>query len=87
MPEYLRPVPRGVPERVYRVFLRLYPRAIRDAWGDAMVEFFRDRLDEARRHRGAPGVFAAMGSAYADACLEGLRARLDLCLLYTSRCV
>ena len=78
MPEYLRPVPRGVPERVYRVFLRLYPRAIRDAWGDAMVEFFRDRLDEARRHRGAPGVFAAMGSAYADACLEGLRARLDL---------
>lgn len=78
MPEYSRTTPRGVPERVYRVLLRAYPRAIRDAYGDAMLEFFRDRLHEARRHHGWLGAVVAAGSAFADVCVEGARARSDL---------
>ncbi len=78
MPEYRRTAPRSLRERVYRALLRVYPRAVRNAYGDAMFEFFRDRLDEARRHHGRIGVLAALGSALTDICVEGLRARLDL---------
>jgi hypothetical protein len=34
---------------VYRALLRLYPRDFRDEFGDAMVEFFRDRVAGIRR--------------------------------------
>jgi len=49
VPEYVRTVPRTHSERVYRALLRLYPRDFRDEFGDAMVEFFRDRVAGMRR--------------------------------------
>ena len=48
MPEYPRTTARTWSERVYRALLRLYPRALRDEFGDAMNEFFRDRMARAR---------------------------------------
>src|ERR1043165_9058356 len=36
----LRPMPG---ERLYRVLLRFYPREFRRRYGEAMVEFYRDR--------------------------------------------
>ena len=49
VPEYLRTRPRTRAEWVYRTLLRVYPREFRDEFGDAMVEFFRDRSATARR--------------------------------------
>ncbi len=48
MPEYLRTRPRTRGEWVYRALLRVYPREFREEFGDAMVEFFRDRNAAAR---------------------------------------
>ncbi len=58
MTEYARTRPRGVAERAYRLLLALYPAAFRDELGDAMVEFFRDRLRHARARHGLRGVLA-----------------------------
>ena len=51
MPEYPRTAARTWSERVYRALLYLYPRALRDEFGDAMTEFFRDRMARARLER------------------------------------
>jgi putative ABC transport system permease protein len=48
VPEYRRTTARTWSERVYRALLHLYPRALRDEFGDAMTEFFRDRMAHAR---------------------------------------
>ena len=48
MTEFVRTKPRGMQERVYRVLLHLYPRDFRQEFGDAMTEFFHDRLARAR---------------------------------------
>lgn len=48
MTEFPRTRARDISERVYRAVLRLHARAFRDEFGDAMVEFFRDRLAAAR---------------------------------------
>ena len=50
MPEYERTRTRGMAERIYRALLHLYPRAFRDEFGDAMIEFYRDRLAGASGH-------------------------------------
>jgi putative ABC transport system permease protein len=47
--EYRRTKPRGWSERIYRALLHAYPRDFRDEFGDAMVEFHRDRLSALRR--------------------------------------
>ncbi|HJU74035.1 MAG TPA: ABC transporter permease [Gemmatimonadaceae bacterium] len=44
MSDFQRSRPRGIQEHVYRALLHLYPRDFREEFGDAMVEFFRDRL-------------------------------------------
>ena len=44
MTEYRRTKPRGPSERLYRLLLRAYPRDFRDEFGDAMIEFHRDRV-------------------------------------------
>jgi putative ABC transport system permease protein len=49
VPEYVRTKPRTRAEWVYRGLLCVYPREFRDEFGDAMVEFFRDRNATARR--------------------------------------
>ena len=48
MPEYRRTRPRTRGEWIYRALLHVYPREFRDEFGDAMVEFFRDRHTVAR---------------------------------------
>jgi putative ABC transport system permease protein len=47
--EYPRTKPRGLSERIYRVLLLAYPKDFRDEFGDAMVEFHRDRLKQVLR--------------------------------------
>jgi len=47
VPEYVRATPRTRGEWVYRALLHVYPRDFRDEYGDAMVEFFRDRSSAA----------------------------------------
>jgi len=42
--EYRRTKPRDRSERLYRALLHAYPKDFRDEFGDAMVEFHRDRL-------------------------------------------
>ena len=44
MTEYRRTKPSGRSEWLYRALLHVYPRDFRDEFGDAMVEFHRDRL-------------------------------------------
>ncbi len=77
MPEYQRTKPRDWHERFYRALLRLYPAGFRDEYGDAMVEFFRDRLAEMRSRHGAAGVAATWGNVLTDALREAPLARAD----------
>jgi predicted permease len=73
MPEYRRHRPRAWPERGYRLLLRLYPREFRDEFGDAMAEFFADRLTRAgRRAR-----ITVCARALADVIRHAPAARLD----------
>src|SRR5688572_20465346 len=77
MAEYPRTKPRNVSERVYRALLRAYPRNFRDEFGDAMVEFHRDRLAHARLESpllGAPRVWLHVA---ADLLRNALPARVD----------
>ncbi|HEX7123911.1 MAG TPA: ABC transporter permease, partial [Gemmatimonadaceae bacterium] len=77
MTEYLRTRPRGLSERVYRVLLRAYPRDFRDEFGDAMVEFHRDRLAHARRTAGVPGVARVWARVVTDLLRNALPARAE----------
>jgi putative ABC transport system permease protein len=76
MPEYHRTTPRTASERVYRALLRVYPRDFRDEFGDAMVEFHRDRLAHARRE-GTLGVARVWARVLADVARNAVPARLD----------
>lgn len=61
MTEYSRHTARGTGERAYRVLLRAYPADFRREFGDAMAEFFHDRLARAhaeRRRFATPAVWA-----------------------------
>ena len=77
MTEYLRTKPRGPSERVYRALLYAYPRAFRDEFGDAMVEFHRDRLAHARRERGLAGMAHVWAHVAADLLRNALPARAE----------
>ncbi len=77
MPEYERLRPRDAHERAFRALLLLYPRAFRDACGDAMVEFFRDRLADERAAHGALGALAIWGRAITDTLYHAPLTRLD----------
>ncbi len=77
MPEYERLRPRGGHERAFRALLLLYPREFRDDFGDAMVEFFRDRLADERAAHGALGVLAIWGRALGDTLHHAPLARMD----------
>jgi hypothetical protein len=60
-------------ERVYRVLLHLYPRAFRDEFGDAMIEFYRDRL---ARTKGRDRALAGL-HAMSDLARNAIPARID----------
>ena len=77
MPEYQRLRPRDGHERAFRALLLLYPRAFRDDFGDAMVEFFRDRLSDERAVHGALGTLAIWGRAITDTLHHAPLERLD----------
>ncbi|MEP7383642.1 MAG: ABC transporter permease [Gemmatimonadota bacterium] len=77
MPEYERLRPRDRHEWAFRHLLRLYPHAFREEFGDAMVEFFRDRLADVRGARGPIGSVAIWGSVIMDTMLHASLARLD----------
>jgi putative ABC transport system permease protein len=64
-------------ERIFRMLLRLYPQPLREEFGDAMVEFFRDRIADARRSHGSLGVLEAWGATVADALRAAPLARFD----------
>ena len=76
MPEYVRTPPRGVAERVHRALMRVYPRDFREEFGDAMSEFFHDRLTRARQ-RGRLAVAAVYWRAMSDVIRNALPARVD----------
>lgn len=60
MSEYRRPRARDGHERLFRALLVLFPRAFRAEFGDAMLEFFRDRLRDARAaHHGVATAWVA----------------------------
>ncbi|MEX2179564.1 MAG: ABC transporter permease [Gemmatimonadaceae bacterium] len=77
MTEYRRAKPRTVAERVYRALLRAYPRDFRDEFGDAMLEFHRDRLADARRAGSWPAVARIWARVIADLATNALPARVD----------
>jgi putative ABC transport system permease protein len=73
VPEYERTRPRSFAERLYRSALRLYPRAFRDEFGDAMIEFFRDRISQSA----GSGRFIAGLRAAGDVVRNAIPARVD----------
>ena len=77
MTEYRRTKPRGPSERVYRALLYAYPRNFREEFGDAMVEFHRDRLAHARREAGLSGIARVWGHVAADLLRNALPARVE----------
>ena len=77
MTEYQRTRPRDLSERLYRLLLYAYPRDFRDEFGDAMVEFHRDRLAHARREAGTRGTTRVWGHVVADLLRNGLPARVE----------
>ena len=76
MPEYARTTPRTPGERIYRALLRVYPREFRDEFGDAMVEFFRDR-STAARGAGALAALHLWSRVALDLLRNALPARVD----------
>lgn len=56
MSEYKRAQARDFHERAFRALLRLLPPSFNEEFGDAMLEFFRDRMHDARANHGANGV-------------------------------
>ncbi|HJQ18996.1 MAG TPA: ABC transporter permease [Gemmatimonadaceae bacterium] len=77
MAEYLRTKPRGYSERVYRALLHAYPRGFRDEFGDAMIEFHRDRLAQARLESPVLGIARVWLNVAADLLRNALPARID----------
>lgn len=73
MPEYERTRPRSLAEHLYRALLRLYPRAFRDEFGDAMIEFYRDRIAQSS----GSDPFLTGLSAAADLVRNAIPARVD----------
>ena len=77
MSDYRRTKPRNASERIYRALLHAYPRDFRDEFGDAMVEFHRDRLAHARRESSRLGTARVWLHVSADLLRNALPARID----------
>ena len=79
MTEYRRTKPRDLSERMYRVLLHAYPRAFRDEFGDAMIEFHRDRLSAlgSRRFTRIVGTAHIWTHVVIDLLRNALPARID----------
>lgn len=77
MTEYRRSRPRDWHERAYRLLLHAYPGSFRQEFGDAMLEFFRDRLSNSRESFGRLGVAEVWSAALLDVMREATLAWLD----------
>ena len=77
MTEYWRTKPRNFSERLYRLLLYAYPRSFRDEFGDAMIEFHRDRLAHARREAGLPRMAGVWAQVVTDLLRNALPARVE----------
>ncbi|HEV8364122.1 MAG TPA: ABC transporter permease, partial [Gemmatimonadaceae bacterium] len=77
MTEFVRTRPRGIQERIYRALLRLYPRDFRQEFGDAMTEFFHDRLARARATHPVAAPLLLWPPVLLDFARNALPARLD----------
>lgn len=77
MTEYRRTATRSVCERVYRAMLRLYPAQFRAELGDAMLEFFRDRLADPALAGNWRARFRIRVAAFADVAASLVPAHLD----------
>ena len=77
MSEYPRTKPRDISERLYRVLLHAYPRDFREEFGDAMVEFHRDRLADARSASPLLGAARVWAHVTADLLRNAIPARID----------
>jgi predicted permease len=75
--DYRRPKPRNLSERLYRALLHVYPRDFRDEFGDAMMEFHRDRLAHARREAALLGTARVWVHVAADLLRNALPARVE----------
>jgi hypothetical protein len=62
---------------VYRALLRVYPRDFRDEFGDAMLDFHRDRLSHARREGASLGVARVWTRVITDLARNAVPARVD----------
>lgn len=58
-----RPGQQTLAERVYALWLHLYPRAHREAYGALMLQIFRDICRDARATRGRIGMHVWLGVA------------------------
>ncbi|HSA55038.1 MAG TPA: ABC transporter permease [Gemmatimonadaceae bacterium] len=86
MTEFHRTKARDAHERVYRLLLRLHARSFRDEFGDAMVEFFRDRLAAARTTGGQRALLRLWGRSLGDLLRHAPASRLEaLRAAYTDR--
>lgn len=77
MTEFRRTRAHDTHERAYRLLLRLYAASFRDEFGDAMVEFFRDRLAAARASRHASTMARVWVRALGDVLRHAPASRLD----------
>jgi hypothetical protein len=77
MTEYRRTKPRNFSERLYRILLFAYPRSFRDEFGDAMIEFHRDRLAHAHREAGLPATARVWAQVAIDLLRNALPARVE----------
>ena len=77
MPEYERHRPRSASEHAFRALLRLYPADFREEFGDAVAEFFRDRLATARREGGWTPLASAWGRTLLDTARQAPVVHLD----------
>lgn len=78
MSEYQRIRPRDGHERAFRLMLALFPPSFRAEFGDAMLEFFRDRLAGARTAHGSKGVIDTWLAATQDVVRQAPLAWLDV---------
>jgi putative ABC transport system permease protein len=77
VPEYSRTKPRNISEWLYRTLLHAYPRDFRDEFGDAMMEFHRDRIAHASRESPVLGTTRVWLHVAADLLRNALPARVD----------
>jgi putative ABC transport system permease protein len=63
-------------ERVFRVLLRLYPRAFRERFEEEMVDFYNARHQEQRHRHGSRGAVRLWAHLIADIALNAPRQRL-----------